>query len=312
MQVGGFAPVQSGMTVEQWDDECRKLGNHFDRIWDDAHQITHIQRNLIHNHNLYTGAGISRDGSAEGRDFGAGRPLSLCNIFDGSQCRLFLHRKGRDSTNREQTGEGLRHPNTLVAHGDYKRPFPWIKINDTEIWGDDCTRLDQAKGLHGAGGSLQNLGKDEVNVEYNGIVIDKGVFDSVSNQFSRPWAGSLDVTTGKDIRDGNLIVNLAEKAAYQILVKTSQQQVARVKTVKDLHTLAFEDSKAYYSPGIDANSVEINVSAVSDVLDTTHAPDHPDAYVPHHPDAVQGAVDLSSLINHPNIPGHAPEELKNI
>lgn len=272
LQVGGFAPHHDGMTMAEWDSECRKRGNHFDRIWDDAHQIDHRQRHLIHNHNLYTGAGISRDGSAESTDFGSGRPLSLCNIFDGSQCRLFLFRKGRDITNPDQTGEGLRHPNTLSSHGSFIRPFPWIKVNDTEIWGDNCIRGDQAKGLHGAGGNLQNLNQDEVNEEYNCIVIDKGVPTTTPNVHFRPWSDFLlDSTTGKEIRDGNLVVNLAGAKTYQRRLKTSASPeilINVIKTVDDLrNSQAFTDSKAYYTPGIDANSVEINVSAVADVLD---------------------------------------------
>lgn len=296
LQVGGFACYRPGMTVAEWDTECRKLGNHFDRIWDDAHQIDHRQRHLIHNHNLYTGAGISRDGSAESTDFGSGRPLSLCNVFDSSQCRLFLFRKGRDITNPDQTGEGLRHPNTLSSHGSFIRPFPWIKVNDTEIWGDNCIRGDQAKGLHGAGGNLQNLNQDEVNEEYNCIVIDKGVPTTTPNVHFRPWSDFLlDSTTGKEIRDGNLVVNLAGAKTYQRRLKTSASPeilINVIKTVDDLrNSQAFTDSKAYYTPGIDANSVEINVSAVADVLDLN--------YVPHHPDAVQGAANITTR----NIPG---------
>lgn len=296
LQVGGFAPYHDGMTVAEWDTECRKLGNHFDCIWDDAHQIDHRQRHLIHNHNLYTGAGISRDGSAAGTDFGSGRPLSLCNVFDGSQCRVFLFRKGRDITNPDQTGEGLRHPNTLSSHGPFVRPFPWIKVNDTEIWGETCIRPDQAKGLHGAGGTLQNLAQDEVNEEYNCIVIDKGVPTRNPNVYFRPWSDFLlDSTTGKEIRDGNLVVNLAGAKTYQRRLKTSASPeilINAIKTMDDLrNSQAFADSKAYYPPGIDANSAELNVSVVTDVL----APH----YVPHHADAVQGAIDITSQ----NIPG---------
>lgn len=107
----------------------------------------------------------------------------------------------------------------------------------------------------------------------------------------RPWSDFLlDSTTGKEIRDGNLVVNLAGAKTYQRRLKTSASTeilINTIKTVEDLrNSQAFVDSKAYYLPGIDANTVEINVSGVPEVLDAD--------YVPHHPKAVTGAVDITS------------------
>lgn len=296
MQVGGFAKYSPDMTVADWDNACRKLGNHFDRIWDDAHQIDHRQRNLIHNHNLYTGAGISRDGSAESTDYGAGRPLSLCNVFDGSKYKLFLYRKGRDATNPGQTGEGLRHPNTLATHGGIEipspnrvrvRPFPWIKVNDTELWGDDCVRSDQAKGLHGADGTLPQA---EANEEYNCIVIDKGVYNPTRNNYFRVWSDFvLESSSGLQIRDGNLVVNLAGPKFYQSRIRSREQGMLNpVRTVEELRrSIFFTESQLYYSPGIDKNTDEIDVKSINDVI-------NPNSYVPYHPKAMSGAVNLTA------------------
>ena len=305
MQVGGFAEYRVGMTIQEWDAACRDLGNRFERIWDDAHQISHAARYLIHNHNYYIGAGISRDGGP--KEYGCGRPLSLCNIFDAdSETKLFIFRKGRDVPGQDQWGEGLRHPNALGTHvgnSATSNPFPWIKVNDTEIWGDDNVkssifpRLDQAKGLMQSESPLLNLVTDEVNMEFNCIAIDRGtVSDDGPNDYIRPWSYRLDVTTGKDIRDGNLIVNLSGSKTYQKkkTVKTSIGLLPNpMNTVADLRaSQAFVDSQIYYPPGIDAKSVELDVTNKSDVLD-------PNTYVPHHPQAISGAVNIVGL----HIPG---------
>jgi hypothetical protein len=294
MQVGGFAPRTPGMTIAQWDRACRKLGNHFDKIWDDAHQIDHAQRRLIHNHNLYTGAGLSRDGSAETTDFGSGRPLSLCNVFDGGKHKIFLYRKGRDAANSNQTGEGLRHPNTLAAHGPFVRPLSWIKVNDTELWGDDCVRAAQAKGLHGANGGLP---QQEPNEKYNCIVIDRGKSDRTASVFFRPWSDFvLDSTTGLEIRDGNLVVNLAGAKNYQQRMKSSTGTavpdtgvVPRARTVDELRrSQLFIDSTAYYSPGIDKKTDELfDMISPDNVI-------RPSSYVPHHEKAISGAVNITA------------------
>lgn len=302
LQVGGFAE-RTGVTIEEWDAACRALGNHFDKIWDDAHQISPTQRNLIHNHNLYTGAGLSRDG--DGGPTSPGRPISLFNIFDSRKCKIFLFRTGRTVANSGQTGEGLRHPRVLGYHGSSQRPFPWIKVHDTEIWGYDLARAedgtprDQAKGLfhYPRSADLSELQQSEINLEFNSIVIDQGAYTGDPNNLdrlnahTRHWAGvhfTLDSTSGKEIRDGNLIVNFSGPKVYQRFVETSSGAVESVKTVAELSALVFADSNAYYPGGIDGKSSEINIGQVSDVVNSD--------YIPVHAEARNGAVDMTLLL----------------
>jgi hypothetical protein len=253
------------------------------RTWDDAWQMYGSLYRIEQHHNLYIGAGPSRDGS--GTDAPNPAPGTLWihdNIIDTTRYRLFYFRFGRAE---DPTGIGWREPIPLSAHKTPttgERTIPWKFYNNTIVTGITSLPVLSYVGI-GQFGDANAIVEARHEVYNNVILVQDG----------RPLGRDTWVNTGAEIYDGNVYWGWRNPSSsgytsiWRFLHRSAglvdgENPPASIGDVDKLRSLARDDSKKYYAPGWEAAGIEADPQ-----LDSQYRP-------PHNSILATGAVDLTN------------------
>lgn len=264
--------------------------------WDDAWQMTGTVYRIDMHHNLFLGAGPSRDKSGTVTVNCAPGTLWIHdNIIDTSRYRIFWYRYGRFDEDPE--GIGWREPIPLSRHGvvsAHRHTIPWKLYHNTIVAGIDGSAPFAS---HFVGVDL--FGDDQAIADaphevYNNIIVVRD---------GRPlgrdtWVNKNTRGEIREIYDGNVYWGWSDSASsgytslWVILHRAGvpdtfgESPKGSIGDVDKLRNLAREDSQTYYEPGWEAAGLSVDPQLVD--------PQLVDAYKPLNVALASGAVNLSA------------------
>jgi hypothetical protein len=266
------------------------------RSWDDAWQMTGSVYRIDMHHNLFLGAGPSRDRSGTvSVNCAPGTLWIHDNIIDTSRYRIFWFRYGhvdRFGVAGDPTGIGWREPIPLSRHGEVsagRHTIPWKLYHNTIVVGIDANAPFESPyvgvDLFGDDQAIADA-PDEV---YNNIIVVRD---------GRPlgrdtWVNKNTRGEIREIYDGNVYwgwsnpppTDYANYTSLWVSLHRSGEVVSgedgRIGDVDKLRNLALADSRVYYPPGWEAAGLSVDPQ-----LDA--------AYKPLNAAVASGAVDLTA------------------
>lgn len=252
------------------------------RCWDDAWQMAGSLYRIDQHHNLYVGAGPSRDGTATDRPNPDPGTLWIHdNVVDTSRYRIFYYRFGRFK--EDPTGIGWREPIAFSGHdstGD--RTIPWKLYQNTIVRGIGRNAPPPSDFV-----GIGQFGNDQAIVEapheaYNNVILVRD---------GRPLARDTWVDTGAEIYDGNVywgwsnpsssgFTSIWRRLHRSAGLVNGEAPKGSIGDVDKLRELARADSQVYYPPGWEASGLFVDPHLDAD-------------YKPRNMAVASGAVDLT-------------------
>jgi hypothetical protein len=236
------------------------------RSWDDAWQMTGSVYRIDMHHNVFLGAGPSKDKSGTVSANPAPGTLWIHdNIIDSSRYRIFWFRFGR--TDNFPMGIGWREPIALSRHGEVstgRHTIPWKLYQNTIVVGIDYNAPFASPYV-----GVDLFGNDQAIVDaphevYNNIILVRD---------GRPLGRDTWVNTGGEIYDGNVYWGWSNPPPTDYSNYTSMWVILHrsgglitygdnpkgsIGNVDKLRNLAVGDSQAYYSPGWEAAGLSVD------------------------------------------------------
>jgi hypothetical protein len=249
--------------------------------WDDAWQMYGSLHRVDVHHNVFLGAGPSRDGSATDKpNPDPGTVWIHDNIIDSTRYRLFWYRFG---SSEDPKGSGWREPIPFSAHNvpsvPSRRTIPWKLYHNTVVTGITGFPVHSYVGV-GQFGTREAMVEASHEV-YNNIF----VVNNARGLGQEAWA-----YTGAEIYDGNVYWGWHtptpdDRSIWRFLhlsaASTTSTAATRIGEVGRLRDLARDASRTYYPPGWEAAGLSEDPK-----LDA--------AYRPTNLKLASGAVDLTA------------------
>jgi hypothetical protein len=255
------------------------------RSWDDAWQMTGSVYRIDMHHNVFLGAGPSKDQSGtRTANCAPGTIWIHDNIIDTSQYRIFWYRFGRPDD--PFPGIGWREPIPLSRHGvvsAHRYTIPWKLYQNTIVAG-----IDESSPFASHFVGVDLFGDDQAIIDaphevYNNIILVRD---------GRPLGRDTWVNTGGEIYDGNVYWGWSNPSpshytSLWVMLHRSEDVIlgespkGSIGDVDKLRNLALEDSRTYYEPGWEAAGLSVDPQ-----LDA--------AYKPLNAAVASGAVNLTA------------------
>jgi hypothetical protein len=237
------------------------------RSWDDAWQMTGSVYRIDMHHNVFLGAGPSKDKSGTvSANCAPGTLWIHDNIIDTSRYRIFWFRRGR--TDGFPMGIGWREPIPLSRHGEVsagRHTIPWKLYHNTIVVGIDASAPFASPYV-----GVDLFGNDQANADaphevYNNIIVVRDGRplgrDTWVNRNPRGQIG--------EIYDGNVYWGWSDQSSsgYTSLwvflhrsdgLVTGNNPPSSIGDVDKLRNLALEDSQEYYPPGWEAAGLSVD------------------------------------------------------